>query len=100
MAELTIDQALAEAVRRHNAGNFAEAESIYHQILTQQPSNPDAWHLSAMAVYQAGRPDVALQRIQRAIQLHPAAEYFANLGVILSKLRRLPESIAASRRAL
>ena len=44
MAELTIDQALQQAIEAHKAGRVQEADRLYTAILKAQPKHPDANH--------------------------------------------------------
>ena len=49
--QLTIEQALQQAVVAHNGGNLNEAERIYRAILQSQPKNSRANHnLGVIAV--------------------------------------------------
>ena len=42
--QLTIEQALQQAVAAHREGKLNEAENIYRAILQSQPDHPDANH--------------------------------------------------------
>jgi Flp pilus assembly protein TadD len=98
---MTPDQAMQLAVRHHQAGQLAEAEQIYRQVLTQAPEHADAWRLLGALVGQTGHPDSAVQMLSRAVQLRPDdAEAHSNLGNFLRELGRLDEAIAACRRAI
>ena len=44
MTELTIDQALQQAIEAHKAGRVQEADRLYTAILKAQPKHPDANH--------------------------------------------------------
>jgi tetratricopeptide (TPR) repeat protein len=91
---------LASAAAHHQAGQFAEAEGLYRQILSREPQNSDALHLLGLLAYQAGHRDDALKLVQAAIQIRgDRADYFSHLGVILLSLGRINESIGALRRA-
>ena len=49
--ELTVDQALKEAIAAHKEGKLQDAERLYRAILEAQPSHPDANHnLGVLAV--------------------------------------------------
>ena len=49
--ELSIEQALQQAVAAHQAGRLQDAEHLYRIILQYQPSHPDANHtLGVLAV--------------------------------------------------
>jgi protein O-GlcNAc transferase len=92
---------LATARTHHQAGDLAQAEQIYRQILAAEPKQADAWNLLGVLAHQLGRNDVALEYIGQAIHLEPLrADIHANLGEILRVLGRLPEAEAHYRRAL
>src|SRR5271168_1686755 len=58
----------------HAAGRLGEAEQVYHQLLTAAPDHADSLHMLGVLALQTGRPDAALQWVDRAIALHsPAA---------------------------
>jgi len=58
MPQLSVEEALRIARQHHKAGQLAQAETLYRQILQQQPNHPDALHLLGVIAYQAGRHDV------------------------------------------
>src|SRR5207302_11204458 len=85
----TIDEALAEAVRRHQAGDLRRAEEVYRQVLQADPANADAWHLLGVAAHHAGRNEEAIQNIGRAIALDARqAVFHSNLGLAHPALGR------------
>jgi len=97
----TISQALAIAVQHHQAGRLATAEQIYRQILAAEPNHADALHLLGVIALQQGKPELAVQHIERAIGLNGAAAVFrTNLGEAYRALRRIPEAVACYRRAV
>src|SRR5690348_8382760 len=94
-------EALSLAVQAHRAGNLAQAESLYRQILQADPNHPDAWHLLGVIAQQVGQSALAVECIQRAIGLYPsAAVYYSNLGEAQSALGRIDEAIASYQRAV
>ena len=97
----TVQEALPEALRHHQAGQFVEAERIYRQILAIDPRHPDGLHLLGMVAYQTGRDAVAVELIRRAIAIKPdAASYHSNLGNVLQSQGKLAEAGASFQRAL
>ena len=81
---MTVQQALDLAVQHHQAGRMRDAEGIYRQILSGDPSNPHAMHLLGVLFSQVGQNDQAVDYIRRAIALNPtAAQYQSNLGAAL-----------------
>jgi predicted O-linked N-acetylglucosamine transferase (SPINDLY family) len=97
----TISEALAIAIRHHQAGRLAAAEQIYRRILQAEPNHAHAWHLLGVLASQAGRHEVAVEYIQRAIGLNATeAVFHNNLGGAYRALRRPAEAVACCRRAL
>ena len=98
---MTIDQALAAALKHHESGRVAEAEALYRQILAVAPQHSDALHLLGVLASQDGRGGLAIELILRAIEHAPnAAVYRSNLGEVYRNLGRLDEAIDAYRSAL
>lgn len=92
---------LAEAVRHHQAGRLADAESRYRQILTIVPDHYDALHLLGVIAHQRGQSAKAVELIGKAISLNrkdPAAHN--NLGEALRILGQLEEAESCFKRAL
>jgi protein O-GlcNAc transferase len=101
MTTLNVDQAMQIAVGHHQAGRLAEAEAGYRQILSRNPSHPQALHLLGVIAGQTGHGETAIDLIGRAIRFEPDfAEAHSNLGSILKDNGRLEESIASCRRAI
>jgi protein O-GlcNAc transferase len=101
MTHVTIDQAMQAARQHHQAGQLAEAETIYRQVLAQQPNHVDALHLLGMLAGEVGRLDAAAELIAQAVQLQPDfAEAQVNLGNVLQRLWRFDDAIAAYRKAI
>jgi protein O-GlcNAc transferase len=101
MATMSIEQAVRVAAGHYDAGRLTEAESIYRQILAQQPQNAEALRMLGLVAFRVGRGKDALELVGKAVAANPsAADYHSNLGVILASLKRFDESIAAFREAL
>ena len=61
------DQAIQTAMEHHQAGRLLQAEAIYQQILQIEPSHPDALHFLGVIAYQAGKSEIAIELISKAI---------------------------------
>jgi protein O-GlcNAc transferase len=98
---MTIAQAFELALQRHRAGQLADADALYRQILAAQPNHADAMHLRGVIAYQGGQGDAAVDLIRQAVGLN-ANNAFAhsNLGEAYRKVGRLDEAICSYRRAL
>jgi len=81
MAEAIREQ-LLRAVRLHEVGELAQAESLYRQVLDQQPRQPDALHLLGVIRHQQGALQQARDLIQQAIQIQSSPLYVFNLGIV------------------
>ena len=101
MPQVTIDQAMQIALDHYRAGRLRDAESIYRQVLAQDPNHVDANHLIGLLAGQAGHYDFAIQQIRRAIALNPnVVEFQTNLSEMYRLTRKLDEAIAHARRAI
>jgi tetratricopeptide (TPR) repeat protein len=101
VAQATIDQAIQLALQNHKAGQLAQAEKIYRQILEKIPEHADALHLLGTLTLQMGQTENAVDLIQHAVRVNPnAAEYCNNLGVALRSAGKLDEAVAAYERAV
>ena len=97
----TIPEALSLALAHHQAGRLQEAEALYRQILQAQSDHPDALHLLGVTAHQAGKHEIAVEHITRAIAINPAAaEYHNNIGEVYRALARLSEAEASFQQAL
>jgi tetratricopeptide (TPR) repeat protein len=98
---LNIRQTLDLAVQHQNAGRLPEAKSIYQQILQADPNQPHALHLLGVIAIQAGKNDIAVDLITKALAINPdfaVAHY--NLGNALNELGKFDEAVASFQKAL
>ncbi len=98
---LTPSQAMALALRHHQAGDLGSAESLYRQILQAAPGNPAAhFHLGRILIAR-GRLDEAVACYRESLRLNPAsAAAHNNLGDALLRRGRLPEAASVLREAV
>ena len=93
-------EAFSAALQHHQAGRLREADEIYGQLTANEPSFPDAWHLRGVIASQTGRHEIAIQLIQRALELDPNnAQVHNNLGVALNFQQKWTEAAACFCRA-
>ena len=98
---LTIQQAIDLAVQHHKEGRLSQAETIYQQILQNDPKQPIALQLLGVIAHQKGDNDIAVDRITKAIAIKPDyAEAHSNLGISLQHLGKLEEAVGSYRKAL
>lgn len=95
-------QALLDEAHEHQkAGRFPEAERGYRELLRLEPRHASALHLLGMVGMQTGRSEMAVELIQRAIELDGGnAQFHMNLGNLLQALGRLGEAVVSYERAL
>ncbi|NYZ24991.1 hypothetical protein HND93_35255, partial [Azospirillum sp. ROY-1-1-2] len=79
--ELLLNQVLAAAVGRLEAGDPGETAGLARWALEQRPGRDDAWRLLAMAERRQERPEAAAAALARALTLAPGvAEGHAEAG--------------------
>jgi tetratricopeptide (TPR) repeat protein len=97
---MTVQEAIQLGIQHHNAGQFAEAQNIYAQVLAAHPNHGDALHLMGAVRMQRGSPAEAVDLIRRAIAVNPnVADWHVTLGVALDNLDRMDEALIEFRRA-
>jgi tetratricopeptide (TPR) repeat protein len=96
-----LNDRLARALGHHQAGRLDEAETLYRELLADQPDHPDALHYLGVIALQGGNGDEAVRLIGRSLELAPAnAGALNNLGQACEALDRPVEAEDAYRRAL
>ena len=99
--EVTVDEAMAIAIRCQKNGQLAEAEALYRRVLELEPDQPDALHYSGVLAHQHGRSEEAIALIARSLELAPdQPDWHSNLGIIFQDKGKLQEAVVAYRRAL
>lgn len=66
--ELTIQQALQQAVEAHKAGKLQDAEALYRAILRTQPNHPDANHNLGVLAVSLHNSELALPLFKTALE--------------------------------
>ncbi len=91
--ELTLDQALQQAIAAHRQGKLQEAERFYRAILQVQPNHPDANHNLGVLAVAVGKAIDSLPLFKQALDANPQIEQFW-LSYIdaLIKLERFDEA--------
>jgi Tfp pilus assembly protein PilF len=92
---------LDRAVHLHRAGQLAEAQALYEQVLEADPDHAGAIHAIGLLTHQGGDSAGALRLLSRSIELEPGnADFHNNLGVVLKQLSRYEDAAAALRQAI
>lgn len=86
---------LQKALTLHQTGALHEAESLYRQVLKEEPHNPDALHLFGLARHQSGDNVGALVPLKDAVKFAPGTAMYRNsLGEVF---RQLDDLVSAER---
>jgi protein O-GlcNAc transferase len=95
------EELLALGLQHHRAGRLTEAESLYRQILQENPRHARALQLVGLIAHQSGRHDIAADFIRRAIAIEPdTASFHSNLGMVQRSLQQFEEAAASFNRAI
>ncbi len=85
----TAAEYFAVGTQQHLAGQLREAEQSYKQALTLDPTHIESLHSLGVLALQAGRPDLSIDLIGRAISLNPQnPEFHFNQGLALGAMGR------------
>ena len=83
MSEQSVQELLSLAYEYHRAGQSADAEDLYKQILAEDPEQPDALYLLGILLFQSQRKQEAAFCLQRAAESHPDnVEILSSLGSV------------------
>ena len=93
--ELTIGQALQNAIEAHKAGQVQEADRLYTAILQAQPKHPDANHNMGVLAVGVGKVQEALPFFKTALEASPdTAQFWLSYIDALIKLDKLTDAKA------
>jgi protein O-GlcNAc transferase len=97
----TVAEVFALAWQNHQAGNFAQAEMLYRQVLQADPNLTDAWGYLGMACQALGKLADAEASFRRAVQYQPGNASARNcLAAVLVQRGMLGEASAILGEAL
>jgi protein O-GlcNAc transferase len=97
----TVAELLALAGEHYQAGNFAQAEQLYHHVLQIDPSHADAWGYLGAVCQAQGKLHEAEIGFRRAAQGSPGNASAHNcLAVVLVQEGKLSEAAASLQEAL
>ena len=100
MTAMTRDEAMAQALTHHRAGQIDAAARLYAAILAAVPQDDEALHMAGVAADAQGEPARAVELIRRALSVRETANAWSNLGIALGRLNRHDEAIDSYQRAL
>lgn len=89
------------AINFHRAGQLAEAQSLYQQVLAAQPLHADALHMLGLVYYQTNRPALAVQCIAQALEISPRQlDYLNHYGLALRANNQIEAAIKNFKQAI
>lgn len=92
---------LHQAQELHQSGEFAQAETLYEEILLNAPKNPELLHILGVICHQKKNYSKATQYLREAIQQkRDDPVFFYHLGTNLMSSGQLPEAISNFKMAL
>ncbi|HEY7310260.1 MAG TPA: tetratricopeptide repeat protein [Gemmataceae bacterium] len=92
---------LVTAKKHHRAGDLAEAERLYRDLLCQDDALAEPWYLLGVLLHQRGADADAENALRQAVKRRPAWAAARNhLGIVLARQQRPDEAAAQWREAL
>jgi protein O-GlcNAc transferase len=98
---VNVQRVFEEGVAQHRAGQVANAERLYRQVLETDRNHEQASFLVAAIAIESDRSKEAVPILERLTALHPTnANYFANLGEAYRRLTDYERAAGALTRAV
>ena len=89
------------AARALDAGDEAAAETVFRQIVADDPRHADAWHMLAGLTIRAGRGAEAVEFALRVHRLDRRNHVYLNtLGIAYGEAQQLDEAVRCFKRSL
>ncbi len=84
---------MERVVEHFHKGEYADAEAICHNLLVQEPNDPDATHFLGLMRHYQGDDEEAIRLLERAVALVPGfVNYQANLAVVYRAIGRTEDA--------
>lgn len=97
----TVEEAFAEAVSRHQAGDLAEAERLYRELLAVAPAHPGSLSNLGVLLARRGELDEAARFYNAALAVNPnQLDAHYNLGNVYRKQGKLQDAVVSYQHAL
>jgi predicted TPR repeat methyltransferase len=98
---MTLEEALAYGIRRHQENDLEQAETIYELVLGRHPDRIDVVNYLGILKHQRGDPEGALALMRRVVEHSPEADgAWNNLGNVLLALGRDEDAAEAFTRSI
>jgi predicted O-linked N-acetylglucosamine transferase (SPINDLY family) len=96
-----VTELFARGFTLHQQGRLAEASSIYQEIISLDPSNFDATHMSGVIALQTGNYPAAFELLKSSIELQPEHDgAHINLALVLQAYGRTDLALQCLNRAV
>jgi len=97
----SLQNLLQQASALQQAGRLQQAEELYRQILSVEPTHPEALHFLGMLAHQVGKSEIAVELLSKALSSRPDyAEAYYNLGLVYLTQGKNDEAITTYQRLL
>lgn len=97
---MNVSEKINEGINLHLLGQFKAAESLYNEVLAENPDHPDAHNLLANLYHRTGANFQALYHANQAIAAARTAQFLNTRGMVFIGMARLSEAVADLRAAL
>ncbi|MHA7841588.1 MAG: O-linked N-acetylglucosamine transferase, SPINDLY family protein [Gammaproteobacteria bacterium] len=98
--QFTVKQAIEVGMSLQRQGRYAQAASLYEQVLIKKPSHPDALQLLGLIKNKQNDTKTAIDLLKQAIQLKPKVPHFhSNLAQIYFEHGYLREALLSFKEA-
>jgi tetratricopeptide (TPR) repeat protein len=95
-----LNQDLLKAHQLHMAGRLHSAQDLYGKILSIEPDNADALHLSGLIAFQLRNFEKAEELIQKAIWQKPDfPNFYQSIGTVYKHQGELDKALASCKRS-
>lgn len=85
---------MGQAIEHQQKGDYAAAENIFSQILSETPEQPDVLHYWGLLKHQTGKSSEAVKLMKKSLEIGlPNSGYFYNLGGVLQQSGQLLEAL-------
>ncbi|MFZ2727599.1 MAG: tetratricopeptide repeat protein [Methylococcaceae bacterium] len=89
------------AFKHYQQKRFAQAQTLYEQILDNEPNNAVALHYLGLSIYQLGDKQTGLYYLKKAVAVKPDYTHaYYNLGTALQQLQQVDEAIGCYQKAI
>lgn len=99
-SETPLAQTLARAATALNENRLDESQQLLEPLLLREPKNPDILHLLGLIALRRGQSELAITRLNAAIQAHPTAVMHYNLALAYKAHGLINSAIAQYEAAL